>query len=136
VKLVEARLERGVDREAIGRVREGVLDRATLLKLNPQADVGTLTRSARQIGFLMVKPKKATSKETSTPRARATPRPAERAVTKVRRAGEAAFTVSVHDNRVELLVHGEPVASTAVSGPEFYGSLFRDVKARIEKGEP
>jgi hypothetical protein len=58
-----------------------------------------------------------------------------RPAVKRRRAGEASFTVSVHDNRVELVIHDAPVVSCDVNGPEFYNALFRDVKARIEKGE-
>jgi len=53
----------------------------------------------------------------------------------VRRTGEGSFTVRVHDNRVELVVHDESVASCTVDGPEFYGTLFREVKARIENGD-
>jgi hypothetical protein len=49
--------------------------------------------------------------------------------------GEASFTVAVHHNKVELIIHDKPVASCDVNGPEFYNALFRDVKARVEKGE-
>lgn len=88
-------------------------------------------KSAREMGFTMSKAKPNTAKSTTTPAAKTPTGPA----VKRRRAGEGSFMVSVHDNRVELIIHGQRVASCDVNGPEFYNTLFNDVKARIEKGE-
>jgi hypothetical protein len=134
VRLVEARLERAIDADAVRAVYGGVLDAPTILKLNPHADVASVMKSTRKMGFLMTKPKSSPSRSvTRVPQK--TLVSAKDKPPRIRRAGEASFTVAVHDNRVELVVHGEPVASCAVDGPEFYASLFREVKARIEKGE-
>jgi hypothetical protein len=103
---------------AIREVYEGRLDAPTILALNPLANVDAILKSAKEARFPMTK-KTESTKEATPPAVRR------------RNAGVAAFTVSVHDNKVELLVHGKPVAVRDVDGPEFYNALFTDVKGRI-----
>jgi hypothetical protein len=139
VRYAEARLGHKVNLEAVRNVYGGVLDAGIIQKLNAHADTADILKSAREMGFPMAKTKPRTSAKPATKamtksRTRAPATPTRPAV-KRRRAGEAAFTVSVHDNKVELVIHDKPIASCDVNGPEFYNALFLDVKARIEKGE-
>jgi hypothetical protein len=55
VRLVEARLERAIDADAVRAVYGGVLDAPTILKLNPSADVKAVLKSARKMGFAVSK---------------------------------------------------------------------------------
>jgi hypothetical protein len=136
-RYADARLGHPVDLDAVRAVYSGALDAHLIEKLNPQADTADILKSARQMGFPMSKTKPRTTAlapmmTKSTAKAPSTSTVAK---AKRRRAGEASFTVSVHHNKVELIIHDEPVASRDVNGPEFYNALFQGVKARIEKGE-
>jgi hypothetical protein len=51
VRLVEERLERPIDADAVRAVYKGKLDAATILRLNPAADTKAIMRSAKKIGF-------------------------------------------------------------------------------------
>jgi hypothetical protein len=55
VRLVVDRLERAIDEDAVRAVYSGVVDAPTLLKLNPNADVKAVLKSARKMGFLLPK---------------------------------------------------------------------------------
>jgi hypothetical protein len=134
IRLVRARLGRAVDLDAVRAVYSGALDARVIQKLNPQADTAAILKSAREMGFPMSKKTKTSPAPKAPARATAPPTPA-RTAPKVRRAGEASFTVNVQNNRVALIVNDQSVASCAVSGPLFYNRLFNDVMLRIEKGE-
>ncbi len=55
IRLVEARLEGAIDGDAVRAVYGGALDAATILKLNPSADVTAVLKSARTMGWPMVR---------------------------------------------------------------------------------
>jgi hypothetical protein len=139
IRYAGARLGHAGDLDAVRAVYGGALDARVIQKLNPQADTAGILKSSREMGFLISKTKSRTAAQPptttttrSTTQAPATP---TSPTAKRRRAGEASFTVSVHHNKVELLVHDKPIASCDVNGPEFYAGLFSDVRARIEEGE-
>jgi hypothetical protein len=108
-----------LDVEAVRRVFAGQVDAATIATISPSAKADAILKSAHDMGFSMSKTSASKKSDEAAPR-------------KWRRAGEAEFTVSVRDNKVKLIVHGEAVASRDVDGPEFYRDLFADVKKRIE----
>jgi hypothetical protein len=130
-RYTDDRLGHAVDLDAIRAVYNGSLDARIIQRLNPRADESSILKAARKMGFPMSKTKPKTQ---GKPVAQVAASPTGPAVRR-RRAGEASFTVSVHDNKVELLIHGKPVASCDVLGPEFYNALFHEVKARIAKPE-